>query len=90
MSGIGIPDVLNDSAIYIRGHGRGCGHGHNCSGTNSASNKGLCDDLINKVSNYVHKSAAGQMRTTWEKLVQHVGTKYGQTVVNITAPVHKP
>ena len=39
------------------------------------------------------------MRKTWEKLVQHVGTKYGQdirnemhnkTVVNITEHVHAP
>jgi hypothetical protein len=31
---------------------------------------------------YGQKSAADQMRTSWEKLVQYVGTNYGQDINN--------
>ena len=31
---------------------------------------------------YGHKAAADQMRTSWEKLVQYVGTNYGQDISN--------
>ena len=55
--------------------GRGRGRGHNYSGANSVSKKGLCTDLGNNVFDYGHKAAAGNMRTSWEKLVQKVGTK---------------
>jgi hypothetical protein len=49
------------------------------------------------VFDYGHKSAADQMRTSWEKLVQYVGTNYGQYINNklqnkvwvvLTEPVH--
>ena len=51
------------------------------------------------VFDYGHKAAADQMRTSWEKLAQYVGTIYGQdisnelqnkTTVTLTAPVHTP
>jgi hypothetical protein len=34
------------------------------------------------VFDYGQKSAADQMRTSWEKLVQYVGTNYGQDINN--------
>jgi hypothetical protein len=46
---------------------------------------------------YGHKSAADQMKTSWEKLVQYAGTNYGQYISNelqnkstviIVEPVH--
>ena len=48
---------------------------------------------------YGQKSAADQTRTSWEKLVQYVGTNYGQDIgnnlqnkitVNLVEPVHTP
>ena len=75
----------------------GRGRGHNYSGTNSASKKDFCTDIGNNVFYYGHKAAADHMRTSWEKLVQHIGTKYGQNIsndldkkikVNIVTPVH--
>ena len=35
------------------------------------------------VFNFGHKEAADQMRTSWEKLVQHVSTKYGKDIKTI-------
>jgi hypothetical protein len=34
------------------------------------------------VFDYGNKGAADQMRTSWEKLVQYVGTNYGQDISN--------
>jgi hypothetical protein len=34
------------------------------------------------VFDYIQKSAADQMRTSWEKLAQYVGTNYGQDISN--------
>jgi hypothetical protein len=34
------------------------------------------------VFDYGRKSAADQMRTSWEKLVQYVSTNYGQDISN--------
>jgi hypothetical protein len=51
------------------------------------------------VFDYGHKAAADQMRTSWEKLVQYVGTSYGQDISNelqnkvtvlLAEPVHSP
>jgi hypothetical protein len=59
--------------------------------------KGLCAALGSNVFDYGHKAAADQMRTSWEKIVQYVGTTYGQdisnelqnkTTVDIPEPVH--
>jgi hypothetical protein len=38
--------------------------------------------LENNVFDYGHKAAADQMRTSWEKLIQYVGTNYGQDISN--------
>ena len=49
--------------------------------------------------NYGQKSAVDQTRSSWEKLVQYVGTNYGQDksnelqnklTVNLVEPVHTP
>jgi hypothetical protein len=48
----------------------------------TVKHKGLCAALGNNVFDYGHKSAADQMRTTWEKIVHHVGTIYGQDISN--------
>ena len=48
---------------------------------------------------YVRNSAEDQTRSSWEKLVQYVGTNYGQDIinelqnkltVNLVEPVHAP
>ena len=71
--------------------------GHNYSVTNSTPKKGLYTDLGNNIFNYGHKAASDQMIKSLEKLVQDVGTKYGQDIsndlyskikVNLVMPVH--
>jgi hypothetical protein len=44
--------------------------------------KGLCANLGTNVFDYGQKYAADQMRTSWEKLAQYVGTSYGQDISN--------
>ena len=48
---------------------------------------------------YGQKSAADRTRSSWEKLVQYIGTNYGQDIsnelknkltVNLVEPVHAP
>ena len=79
------------------GQGRGLGHNYSC--TSSTTKKGLCNDLGTSVFNYGQKSAVDKTRSSWEKLVQYVGTHYGQDIsnelqnkltVNIVEPVHAP
>ena len=79
--------------------GRGRGRGQNYTGASKASKSGLCTTLGNNVFDYGHKAAADQMRTSWEKLVQYVGTNYGQDISNelqnkvtviLAEPVHTP
>ena len=66
-----------------RGRGRGGrGRGSSYTGANSSSKKGLCAALGDNVFDYGHKAAADQVRTSWEKLVQYVGTTYGQDISN--------
>jgi len=73
-----------------RGGGRGYkgrgsknrGHGANYGNSGSTTKKGLCATLGSHVFDYGHKAAADQMRTTWEKVVQMVGTDYGQDICN--------
>jgi hypothetical protein len=57
----------------------------------------MCTNLGTNVFDYGQKSAADQMRTSWEKLVQYVGNNYGQDINNelqnkfwviLTDPVH--
>ena len=62
--------------------GRGRGRGQSYTGAIKSSKQGLCSALGTSVFDYGHKSAADQMRTTWEKLVQYVGTSYGQDISN--------
>jgi hypothetical protein len=70
--------------------GRGQGRGQHYTSSANTAKRGLC-------TNYGQKSAADQMRTSWEKLVQCVGTNYGQDIKNelrnkvwvvLTKPVH--
>jgi hypothetical protein len=59
---------------------------------------GLCAALAdNNVFDYGNRAAADHMRTLWEKLVQFVGTNYGQDISNelqnkipviLSEPVH--
>jgi hypothetical protein len=77
--------------------GRGRGRGQNYTGSANAEKRGMCTNLGTNVFDYGKKSAADQMRTSWEKLVQYVGTNYGQDINNelenkiwvvLTEPVH--
>jgi hypothetical protein len=79
------------------GRSRGRGRGQNYSGTTSTTKKGLCDALGANVFDYGQKAAADQMRTSWEKITEYVGTTYGQdisnelqnkTTVTIAEPTH--
>jgi hypothetical protein len=62
--------------------GRGRGRGHNYTGYDNAAKRDLCTNLGTNVFDYGQKSAADQMCTSWEKLVQYVGTNYGQDINN--------
>jgi hypothetical protein len=67
------------------GRGRGGqGRGNSYSGSSGAlaKHKGLCAALGIHVFDYGQKGAADQMRTTWEKIVHHVGTIYGHDISN--------
>ena len=61
---------------------RGCSRGSNYTGSTSAPKKGLCTALGANVFDYGTKGTADQMRTSWEKLMQYVGTNYGQDISN--------
>ena len=58
--------------------------GSSYSGTGAAApkHKGLCAALGTNVFDYGQKAAADQMRTTWDKIVHHVGTIYGSDISN--------
>ena len=85
------------------GRGSGCGgrggRGHNYSiAGNGFSKKGLCPGLVTNVFYYGQKAASDQIRTSWGKLVQYVGTSYGsdiskelqnKTAVVLPEPVHE-
>jgi hypothetical protein len=60
--------------------GRGRGKGHGYTGTSKKQKSGLCKALESNVFDYGHKAAADQMRTSYEKLIQYVGTTYGQDI----------
>jgi hypothetical protein len=73
----------------MTGRGRGGSHGgcsrgrgQNYTGTRTVAKSGLCAALGNNVFDYGHRAATDQMRTSWEKLVQFVGTNYGQDISN--------
>ncbi|MGL5934677.1 MAG: hypothetical protein ACRCZI_03530, partial [Cetobacterium sp.] len=74
-----------------RGRGRGSGRGTRGRGsqgrsggsrTSSVSDKkkGLCAALGSHVFDYGDKASADQLRVSWEKLCNHVGTLYGQDI----------
>jgi hypothetical protein len=62
--------------------GRSRGRGQNYTGSTNAAMKGICANLGTNVFDYGQKYAADQMRTSWEKLAQYVGTNYGQDISN--------
>jgi hypothetical protein len=64
------------------GRGRGRGWGQNYTGSTNPTKKGLCANIGTNVFDYGQKSAADIMRTSWEKLVQYVGTNYSQDISN--------
>ena len=77
------------------GHGRGRGLSY--SGRSAMTKKGLCASLGTNVFDYGTRGAPDQMRQSWEKLMEYVGTTLGQdianevqnkTQVNIPEPVH--
>jgi hypothetical protein len=77
--------------------GRVRGRGQNYTGSVNAAKRGMCTNLGTNVIDYGQKSAADQMLASWEKLVQYVGTNYGQEINNelqnkvwviLTEPVH--
>jgi hypothetical protein len=79
------------------GRGRGRGPGQNYTGSANRAKRGLCTNLGTNVFDFGQKSAIDQMHTSWEKLVQYVGTNYGQYISNelqkkvwvlLTEPVH--
>ena len=77
MSGRRINGGRGGCGYTKRVHRHRHGQGHNYSGASNTSKKGLCIYLGNNVFNYGHKAKADQIRTSWKKLVQQVGTKYG-------------
>jgi hypothetical protein len=81
------------------GRGRGRGRGQNYTGTTASIKKGLCEALGGSVFDYGQKAAADQMRTSWEKVTDYVGSTYGQdicnelqnkTTVTLVEPTHAP
>jgi hypothetical protein len=77
--------------------GRERGRVQNYTGSANTKKKGLCANIGTNVFDCGQKSAADLMRTSWEKLVQYVGTTYGQDIskelqnkiyVDIIGPVH--
>ena len=60
--------------------GRGKGRGQNYTGSSSSTKKGLNDALGVKVFDYGQKAAADQMRFSWEKIIEYVGTTFGQDI----------
>jgi len=68
-----------------RGRGRGPrnrSRGQNYTGSTRTTKKGLSAALGINVFDYGHKAAADEMRTSWEKLVEYVGTTYGPDISN--------
>jgi hypothetical protein len=62
--------------------GRGRGRGQNHTGSANAAKRGRCTNLGTNVFDDHQKSAADQMRTSWGKHLQYVGTNYGQDINN--------
>ena len=64
-----------------RSRGRTSGRGRDYSAS-TPKQKGLCAALGEHVFDYGQKGAADQSRTTWEKIVHHVGTIHGHDISN--------
>ena len=64
------------------GRGRGKGRGQNYTGNSTTTKKGMNETLGANVFDYGQKAAADQMRTSWEKVTEYVGTTYGQDISN--------
>ena len=64
------------------GRGRG-GRDQNYSSPSTGGGKqGLCSTLGKNMFDYGQTASADQMITSWEKLVQYVGTSYGHDISN--------
>ncbi len=64
------------------GRGRGRGTSYSGTGVTTTKHKGLCSALGIHVFDYGQKSSPDQMRTSWEKITEYVGTSYGQDISN--------
>ena len=63
------------------GHsGQNHGSSSNYTGASKSAKKGLCAALDGHIFDYGGKGATDQMRTSWEKLTQHVGATCGQDI----------
>ena len=60
--------------------GRGSGRGQNYKTQTTTVKHGLCKALGTAVYDYGEKSSADLMRSTTEKLIEYVGTEYGQDI----------
>jgi hypothetical protein len=85
----------SSGSVNSVGCGRGRGQNYNVS--SNASKRGMCTNLGTNVFDCGQNSVADQMRTSWENIVQYVGTNYGQDINNklqnkvwvvLTEPVH--
>ena len=82
MSGTGGRSGRGSGRNSCSGRGRG-GRGQNYSGAGTGGGKqGLCSELGKNVFDYGQKASVDQMRTSWKKLVQYVGTSYGYDISN--------
>ena len=82
MSGRGGRSTYRGGSGNFNRGGRGRVRGNNYSVMSSAAKKGLCNAFDTIVFEYGQKSAADQTISSWEKLVQYVGTNYGQDISN--------
>ena len=64
------------------GRGNRGGRGKNYASSSTSLKKGMCAALGTHIFDYRQKASADQMRTSWEKLIQYVGTSYGQNISN--------
>ena len=65
-----------------RGGGRGTGRSSSTTTTPKNTHKGLCAELEGNVFDIGQRTSADLLRTTLEKIIQYVGTKYGEDIAN--------
>ena len=65
-----------------RGGGRGTGRSSTTTTTTKSTQKGLCAELEGNVFDIGQRTSADLLRTTLEKIIQYVGTKYGKDIAN--------